>query len=294
LPRFYEVGRGDGVPPTPMRPFFSLAFALLLAASSALRAQEQLSLDPPLRSAFPLEAGPGGIRVPYPVLLNDHTVLRPNELLRFVYIDNNPTPRNHDDDDRKARLDGPHGTLNQNSDNGATTHGEGPASAWGSNPNDDTSGLFDAKKDDPKKGKSELQNEVWTDKDLFTEAFDHATDVGTTVVYSLPAQSRPLTTRLDLPEGMLLAEVGGHIRVLGLSPQSRPYAAGIRSGDEIRSFGNGVPLATLDDFVRAYSDERHQAKISGSPAYVLNIWSPDQSQVIPVRIAAPPTIPSFF
>jgi hypothetical protein len=274
-----------------------LIFLATAAASTARAQQEQLVLDPPLSQAFPLAVRPDGVRVPYPVLLNDHTILRPDALLRFVYVDNNPVLRSHgggdDGGDFHSRV-GPGGTLTRD-DNGATVHGEGPGSAWGSNPNDDNSGLFDdVKKDDAKSGKKELQDEVWTQKDLFAEAFDHATDVGTTLVYSLPSQKRPQTTAIDLPEGMLLAEIGGHVRVLGLVPQSRAYEAGIRAGDEIRSFGDNAPVATLDDFIRDYANTKHQAKLSGNASYVLGIWRSEVGDVVPVQIAAPPSIPSFL
>jgi hypothetical protein len=276
--------------------FLALALVGLVAAAPALRAQStQLVLEPPLSQAFPLDVRPDGVRVPYPVLLNDHTVLRPADLLRFVYIDNNPV-RVHVDGEAPVHkyMEGPHGTLTRDEDTGATTHGESQGSAWGPNNTDDTSGLFDGKKEDGKTNKKELQSEVWTQKDLFFEAFDHATDAGTTLVYTLPSQAKPLTTAIDLPEGMLLAEVGGHIRVLGLSPQSRVYAAGIRAGDELRSFGDGAPLATLDDFIRAYAATRHQAKISGDSSYVLNVWRSGEDGIVPVHIAAPPSIPSFL
>ncbi len=275
-----------------------LAFIVsCLAPLTAARAQEQqLTLQPPLSQAFPLEATPGGVHVSCPVLVNAHTILRPDARLRFVYIDSAIGTRSHGDDGGRFKsLEGPHGTITKDPNTGGATHGEeGPASAWGANPDDDHSGLFDPKKDDEKKNKKELQEEVWTERSLFADAFDHAAETGTTIVYNLPAQARPETTMIDPPEGMLLGEIGGHIRVLALEPESRPYAAGIRAGDEIRSFGDGAPLATLDDFIRDYEAAKQAAKLSGHAGYTLNVWRESEGAVVPVRVAPPPSIPSFL
>jgi hypothetical protein len=274
-----------------------LAFIVsCLAPLTAARAQEQqLTLQPPLSQAFPLEATPGGVHVSCPVLVNAHTILRPDARLRFVYIDSAIGTRSHGDDGGRFKsLEGPHGTITKDPNTGGSTHGAGPATAWGANPDDDYSGLFDTKKDNPKYSKEELQKEVWTDRSLFADAFDHAAETGTTIVYSLPSRDRPETTMIDPPEGMLLGEIGGHIRVLAVEPDSRPYAAGIRAGDEIRSFGDGAPLVTLADFIRAYETTRHEAKISGNTGYTLNVWRDSAGVVVPVRIAPPPSIPSFL
>jgi hypothetical protein len=275
-----------------------LAFALgLLALTAIARAQENpLKLEPPLSQAFPLAATPTGIRVSCPVLVNDHTILRPDARLRFVYIDNNPTPHAGGDTDRWKSLEGPHGTLTTDPNTGGNTHGEQntAVSPWGDGANDDHSGLFDPKKDDPKRNKQELQQEVWTERSFFDDAFDHAAETGTTLVYDSPEGKKPQSTVIDPPEGMLLGEIGGHIRVLAVDPESRPYAAGIRAGDEIRSIGDGPQLATLGDFLHAYLDARHQAKLSGGAGYTFNVWRDAVGEVIPVRVAPPPSIPSFL
>jgi hypothetical protein len=278
----------------------SLFLFLLLGAAPVVtvRAQEeQLLLDPPLREAFPLEVLPGAVRVKYPVLLSDHMILRPEAVLHFIYLDPNAGLRTHNGGDSDGGSGfrshiGPAGALSQNDDHTHPSDG-GATGGWGKNDGDDTAGIFDDnKKDDAKRRKSELQTEVWTQKDLFTDALDHATELGTTVVYSLPPRSQPLTASLDLPEGMLLAEVDGHVRVLGLSDQSRAFSGGIRAGDEIRSFDGGGSVATLDDFIREYTATKRRAKVSGNSTYGMEIWRDGQS--VSIQIAAPPTIPSFF
>lgn len=286
-----------------IRRFFLLA-PLILGIGSGLRAQEeQLTLEPPLSQAFPVIIQPDGARVPYPILVNDHTILKPDEVLRFVYIDPNAGVRRGSggggvgfDDDSSGPVAhshiGPAGTLAQDPGKGVG----GGAGAWGSNGGDPDAGVFDDtnRKDDAKTKKSELQTEVWLQKDLFAEAFDHATETGTTLVYLSPAQKHPTTAILDLPEGMLLAEVGGHVRVLGLSPQSRAYAGGVRAGDEIRSLGGSDSLATLNDFVRAFTATKRQPRLSGNPTYPMEIWRPSEGQLLPIQVGAPPSIPSFL
>ncbi len=271
-----------------------LLFAGLLLSTVAARAQaEELHLDPPLNEAMPLEDGPGGVHLAFPVLLNDHTVLKPDSTLRLVFVDNSAGTRSRGDNGGSFRSQvGPGGTLTRDDSNGGQRHGEGPASAWGNNDTDDNSSLFDTKKDESKNGKKELQTEVWRQKDAFSEAFAHAADTGTTIVYLPFAGTKPLTTAIDLPEGMLLGEVDGHVRVLGLTADSRPRLAGVQTGDEIRSFGDGTPLLTLEDFIRAYRATRNHAKVSGDPSYAIDIFR--AGQVTTLHVAAPPSIPSFL
>jgi hypothetical protein len=279
--------------------FLSLSLFVVLPPENFAHAQdEQLTLTPPLREVFPLQAVPGGVRVKYPVLLNDHTILRPEAILRFIYLDPNPGARAHTGGDDgggggafHTRV-GPGGSLTSD---GPVEHGGGASGGWGNADGNDVAGIYDGdKKDDAKQRKSELQKEVWTEPDAFTEALDRATDLGTTLVYSLPPQNRPLAAALDLPEGMLLAEVAGHVRVLGLTETSRAYAGGIRPDDEIRSCNGGGPIATLGDFLREYSETKRQARLSGIPTYAMEIWRPSDGQIVSIQIAAPPTIPTFL
>ena len=243
------------------------------------------------------------MRVKYPVLLNDHTVLRPQAVLRFIYLDPNAGARGHtggggglDDSGGgyHSRV-GPAGSLSSGGETGSAMRGGGATGGWGNADGNDVAGIYDGeKKDDAKQRKSELQTEVWIQKDLFTDALDHASELGTVVVYSVPPENKPLTAALDLPEGMLLAEVGGHVRVLGLEENSRAYAGGIRPGDEIRSFDGAGPINTLGDFTREFSETKRQAKLSGNSTYAMEVWQPEAGQIVSIQIAAPPTIPTFL
>jgi hypothetical protein len=277
---------------------------LLPIFHSSLRAQdEELQLDPPLRESFPLQPVPGGVRVKYPVLLNDHTVLRPEAVLRFIYLDPYAAAHAHvagageDNSDGggfKSHV-GPTGALSSGGAGENNSPLRGGAGGWGNAEGNDVAGIYDGeKKDDSKRRKSELETEVWTQQDMFADALDHATELGTIFVYSVPPQTKPITAALDLPEGMLLAEVAGQVRVLGLAESSRAYAGGIRAGDEIRSFNGGSPVATLGDFVREFSATKRQARLSGNPTYAIEVSRPGTDQPVSIQIAAPPTIPSFF
>jgi hypothetical protein len=76
-----------------MKKKWLLIFILVLAGlpvGPSLRAQQaRLASTPPLGEAFPLVATPDGVHLKYPVLLNAHTVLETNAVLRLVYIDPN-------------------------------------------------------------------------------------------------------------------------------------------------------------------------------------------------------------
>lgn len=277
---------------------FALGFGL--GGTARLRAQaEQLSLDPPLSEAFPSENVLGGVHVKYAVLLNDHTILRPNAVLRFVYLDPTAGMHPHGGADEGANgfrsHVGPGGSLVQGGDDSSRSRDGGAAGGWGKADGNDVAGIYDGdKKDDAKRRKAEIQSEVWTQKILFDDALERATELGTMVVYSIPPQNSPITTALDLPEGMLLAEVDGHVRVLGLKEESRPFVGGVRPGDQIQSFNGGAPLKGLNDFIRAFAATKLQAKTSGNMTYAMMIWRPDNKQTISVQVAAPPAIPSFF
>src|ERR1700679_2496631 len=112
----------------------TLGIACVATATTARAQEEQLTLEPPLSQAFPLQATPGGIHVSCPVLVNDHTILRPDARLRFVYIDSTIGTHGHGDDGGGFKsMEGPHGTITKDPSTGGSTHGEGPASAWGNN-----------------------------------------------------------------------------------------------------------------------------------------------------------------
>jgi hypothetical protein len=284
-----------------MRAFFLafLSWNVVVFTATAARAQDaQLTLSPPLSQAFPLLAQPDGVRVSCPILLNDHTVLEPNAVLRFIYINSTmgtKGPGNNDGTEDMNRSHGGGGGGKSHGGSGLQQADDSAAGGWGDNAGDTDKGLFDGpERKEAKTDKKELQNEVWKQKDLFVEALDHAAELGTTVVYSVPPKVRPDTATIDLPEGMLLGAVDGHVRVLGLEEESRAYRGGIRPGDEIRSVSGGAPLATLQDFMQAYKESKRQTKLTGNPSYEIQVWRPSESQMVSIQMAAPPSIPSFF
>jgi hypothetical protein len=68
-------------------PLLAIALILLAGSPISVHAQEEkLALSPPLSQVFPLTTTAEGIRLKYPVLLNDRTILKPDAILRFVYL----------------------------------------------------------------------------------------------------------------------------------------------------------------------------------------------------------------
>jgi hypothetical protein len=253
--------------------------------------EEQLALDPPLRQCFPLEAiSGGGVHVKVPVLLNEHLVLRPDAVLRFIYLDANAPGRARSDE-----ADSDSGKPSEGDGSQKRGEGGGPYGGWGGQQGNEYAGYFDdLRREDARGTKSEMKSEVWTQKELFLDALDHASEFGTTFVYNLPITARTLTATMDLPEGMLLAEESGHVRVLALQDNSHPFAAGVRPGDTIVAFDTAPPIATLQDFIREYLSTKQKAKSSGRSTYALQIIRSDNGQPVTVQVAAPPTLPSLF
>ena len=272
-----------------------LLAGLLLGHVPCRAQQEQLELDPPLREAFPLDATVTGVRVKYPVLLSDHVILGPQAVLHFIYLDANAGRGRTGEGDGSGGFSAP-GGRHAAADAAQSDGGHPEASSgWGPGPGDPDAGIFDdSKTADAKRRKQEMQSEIWMDKGLFQDALDHATDLGTTLVYNMPAQKHAESASLDLPEGMLLAEVGGRVQVLALNERSRAYAGGIRPGDEIRSLAGTGDVKTLQDFMRDYAATKRQTRLSGTTSYAMQIFRPSAGQQISIQIAAPPAIPSFF
>lgn len=286
-----------------MSRFLHLIFAtliLILASSRWSSAQEEkLVLNPPLSQVFPLELKPDGVRLTFPVLLNEHTILGPNVVLRFIYIDPNaslhPRGAGGNGGGQGGGGMGGHHHRGGDSQDGADAGDAGDAytrsaSGSGQGANDVASslGLLD-----PNKGPaSEARTEVWTQVDLFREALDNAADMGTTVVYSSPDKPKTLSTTIDLPDGMLLGEVAGHVQVLGLTDDSEASSSGVRPQDEIRSFAGHAPVTSLHDFVRTYFEVKEASQKSGKP-FSVEVWRPSESKLMTIQIGAP-SLPTLF
>jgi len=252
------------------------------------RAQEEaLVVHPPLSQCLPLSAAGGEVRLQFPVLLNDHTVVGADAVLRFMYVDPNagikPRGGGGGDDKGESRgvsTDG--GTANLGPKNGSTP--------------------FGTFKDDPdagdKKAKKilagEAYTEVWNQPDLFREALDHAADLGTTLVYGLPGKAHPQSVVIDFPEGLFLGEVNGHVKVLGLTDDSRALEGGVQPGDEIRSLQGTQTVATLQDFLKAYLAIKQAAQNGDQPAYTIEVWRPSEGKAITIQVEAPPSIHSML
>jgi hypothetical protein len=276
----------------------ALAVLLVVALRLADGQEEKLVLNPPLSQIFPLDPKPDGMRLKFPVLLNERTILGPNVVLRFIYVDQNAGlhPRgggNGGDQDGGADSGGHghhHGGSSQDGDDASSAYSRSSSGQGGST-------IQDAPLQDPadttKGPMSEIRTEVWTEADLFREALDDAADQGTTLVYSVPGKQKPLSTTIDLPDGMLLAEIGGHVQVLGLTDDSRIFQSGVHPGDEIRSFAGHPAVASLNDFVRTYLTVKEEARKDGQ-SYSIEVWRPSESKLVTIQISAPPSLPSLF
>jgi len=222
--------------------------------------------------------------------------VNPGAILRFVYIDPNAYQHGHGagggggggQGGGGAGGHGSHhrgGSSGDGDDGGNASTRSGPSPATGG---DD--GTPPADTGDGAKGPSgEARTEVWTQLDLFRDALDNAADVGTTLVYSLADPKKPLSAVLDLPDGMLLGEVDGHVRVLGLTAESQALESGVRPDDEIRSFAGTVAVNSLRDFTREYSE----IKASGK-SYAVQVWRPSDAKLVTIQVGAPPSLPKLF
>jgi len=265
---------------------------------------EKLVVNPPLSQVFPLDPKPDGMRLMYPVLVNDRTILGPNVVLRFIYDDPNAGMHLHGGGGGAGGGGGSGG----GGQGGGRHHGGGgggggdgdddPGAAYSRSVGTPGGGKGDAGPggdpgDGNKDAKTEIATEVWTNTGLFREALDQAADLGTTLVYSAPGKPHPQSTTIDLPDGMLLAEVNGHVRVLALTDESEAGSGGLRANDEIRSFNGGAAVDSLADFLRVYSAVKKQAQSSDRP-YSMGVWRPGESRVVLIQVGAPPSIPGLF
>jgi hypothetical protein len=285
-------------------PLLAIALILLAGSPISVHAQEEkLALSPPLSQVFPLTTTAEGIRLKYPVLLNDRTILKPDAILRFVYLDPNAGTR--------SRGGGGGGTPGAGGGQGGGHghhHGGGGGGGGGSSDGDDAGGAYargapspsstDAapppeSKGDSKDSATEIQTEVWTQASLFHDAFDEAAEAGTTVVYLMPGKQKPQSVQIDLPDGMFLGEIGGHVQVLGLTEDSRAGESGVRPGDEIRSFEGHLPVASLGEFLRVYHSVTESAA-KADRSYAIEVWRPSDAKLETIQVAAPPSLHSLL
>lgn len=258
--------------------------------------EEKLVLNPPLSQIFPLDPKPDGMRLKFPVLLNESTILGPNVVLRFIYVDPNASLH--------PRGGGNGGNQGGGGDSGGHGHHQGGSSqdsgdagSGYSRGSSGRSGGDNAVEEDTsdanKDSTSETRTEVWTQASLFRGALNGAADMGTTLVYSVPNKQKPQSATIDLPVGMRLAEIGGHVQVLGMTGDSKAFQSGVRPEDEIRSFEGHPDLTSLNDFLRIYLTVKQETRKSGK-SYAIQVWRPSESRLLTIQVAPPPSLPSLF
>ena len=267
--------------PVPARALLVLLAFLAIwtgfSASGLAQDAKALSVPPPLSQSFPLEVRPDGIGVRYPILLNDETILGADAVLHSVYIDQSGGLHAHG-----GGGDGGETMLGHHHRHGG---GEVPPPAPGD------SGASDAATpSDEAKGK--IPTEVWSSLDPFREALDAPGEYDKILVYAVPGEAKPKKATVDFPDGMLLAEIDGRLRVLWLAPLAKALQSGIRPDDEIRSFQGAqgpVPVATLAEYRKAVAGARKTAANTGK-AYVIDVWRPSEGKTVPISFSAPPSL----
>lgn len=279
----------------PIFVFLALSGILL---DTAWGQAERLVLNPPLSQVFPLDPKADGMRLKFPVLLNSRTVLGPEVILRFIYVD--PSAGLRIRSSAPGGASGGGGGGGGHGHHGGGSQDGGDASAAYSRSSSDqgaaqggNAGVLDGIVNPNKDATSEIRKEVWTQPDLFRQALDEAADMGTTLVYSMPGKPKTLSTTIDLPDGMLLADIGNRITVLAMTTESKAYQSGVQSNDEIRSLEGAPAPNSLADFARTYLAVQEEARKAGK-SYAVGIWRPSESRLLIIQVAAPPSIPSMF
>jgi hypothetical protein len=235
------------------------------------------------------------MRVSFPVLFNENTIVTPTAVLRFVYT--KPSG------DQAGRM--PHkSSTEQEADDQATAsqvrhhRGGGAGDATNTSSGGFPNGLVTPLPDDPSaspgdknaKGNyagQEMAGTVWVDQFLYTEALANAVENRTILVYSVPPDPKSISAPLRLIGGMLLGETGGRVSVLGLGETSPAFLAGIRAGDTVETVQGQGPVTSLASFVSAYAKARALAAAGGAGSVVtLNVLPAKGDRMIPVEIMA--------
>jgi len=255
----------------------------LLLLAPARGQDDRLVTNPPFEQAFPIESKFGDVKLKFPVLLNSQTILGPEVTLRFIYISNEAT----------AKPPGGAGGGGGSGDGmGGAGHHHGAPSDGGDmiNPGDAGLNTWDAMAD-PTHSKGvtskELQSETWRDVDTFQQALHAANDLGTTIVFARPGE-KPRSATIDLPDGMLLGEIGGHVVVLALTDDSQAGAAGLQPGDQIQAI-SAQPVTSLHTFSTLYYEVAHRAREENKP-YAFQVSRPGQPEPLTIQVGAPPSL----
>ena len=266
---------------------------LLLLLPARAQNDDRLVTTPPLEQAFPIEAKFGDIKLQFPVLVNSQTVLGPDVTLRSIYIDPNAG--------MSRRGGGGGGGNHGDGSGGGGGHHHHGAPADGDSDDDlggggspsptPTPALSSAPAGGNSAATKEQQGELWHDVDSFQQALHGANSLGTMLVYARTGE-KPHAAEIDLPGGMLLAEVSGHIQVLALTADSEAATAGLQPGDQIQTVGE-TPVTTLRDFSKLYFTTTQQARKNGK-SYSIQVARPGTAAPVTIQVGAPPSLMHMF
>lgn len=247
-------------------------------------------LTPPLAEVFPYDSQIDAMRVKFPILINEETILGPGAVLRFVYNKSSGSPSSPGffAPDRGTNSDsGQAGTYRERRLRADSSNQNGSGGWPNGNLTSDQAASIVVKKQGQAYNELELKNTAWIDQFLYMEAFESAEMNATTLVYSLPPDSRPLAATLAFPGGILVGETHGHVEVLGLNETSSPYLDGMRAGDSILSIDNQGPVATLRDYLRFYTAAKTRAGAAGAATIPVQFRAAASGRVMTTQIALP-------
>lgn len=248
-----------------------LTFLLLLSGLLTATAQNRpLDTTPEIGLAFPMEETPDGVRAKYTLLINDNTLLPAKAPLRVIYV----PPRADDDRLRATR---------------ANTE-----SSWTRD-----NRLRDADKLSPSEvARQKISRETnWPSITNFQLALANLGADDLRIVYIVPGAApedfKFYDQRINLPEGMLLAEVNGTVTVITVEKNKPADRAGIKASDIITKVGDHAVTGSLTTYLQDYLTLKKNALKTMKTSFPMTIKSADGTERV-VAIKLPPSIGASF
>lgn len=232
-----------------------------------------IKMTPDLAFAFPLVMSGKDVSVPYPVMLNPSTILKPGGVLRTMYILNF---RGADDGTSDLAL-AHKGNMEQSFTRATMSD--------------------DEKSKMPPELSHELEGyrrTVWPVIMNFQLALAQMPTDRLHLIYTPTGMTKDMIDdKLSLLDGMLIGEPDGHVTVLGVENGGKADKAGIKANDQILNVG-GTPIKgdDLPAFAAAYAAAKKAAKDNEASSFPITILSGGKGEPHTVEMEMPPTIKS--